>query len=271
MQYLYHAAYLNEKGFGLMESGKQHEAFETFIGAVESISTMAQVMESHRQHQHRALSLLPSSRRRKQQPVSAFSSCILYNDNYDLDGCGSNHSTSSTGSSSHSLCQHSNNFVYNQAFRFTAPRDLSIFFDNSREEGGGQSSPSAAHYIKLYRAILTFNSALTFHQRSIGANESVKKTAEQVACDLYMDAINLLQDCYSTMDSCRVMAAALNNAAILFYELRDFAKFECFQSELHLLLVDMESSFPRCVDPQCLKSLFFNATLLSPPRTAGAA
>jgi hypothetical protein len=287
MQYMYHAASLNENGFALLQSGKQHEAFETFIGAMESISTLTRVLEANGRYghgQHRALSLLPNRRKHKQcraataAPVHVPDS-ILCDESLDygqmsssMNQRGSNNRnqgdpnpTSFQVSVSQPEPYH--NFVYNQAFRFTAPREMLPFFEHNcfRDEG------IRAHYIKLCRAVLTFNSALTFHQRSIGAKESVKKTAETVASDLYLDAMNLLHDCYSTLDSYRVLAATLNNAAVLFYEMQDFERFAWFQTELHQLLVDMESTFPKSVNPLCLKCLFFNATLLTPPQTAATA
>ena len=252
MPFLYHAAFLNEKGAALMKAGKQHEAFETFIVAVETIDKLSQDIKAQRYLPHRAFLALPSSRRRKQSlQTSPCLDCIISCDDtfeklgFHSGSLGSDHVT----------------FVYNQAFRF-APRDLAHF--HGCEE-------TMMHYVKLYRAILTFNSALTFHQRGIGAMESVKSTAESVASNLYLDAVNLLQECFSTLDSCRVLSATLNNAAMLYYEAQDLAKFECFQTELHRLLVDMESSYPKSVDPRCLRCLFFNATLLSVPRTASAA
>lgn len=255
MHFLYHAAYLNEKGAALMKTGKQHEAFETFIAAVESVNTLTQLVESKRYHQHRTLSSLPSIRRRKQcSRLTPSSNCIISCDESFEKPCST--SSSLLGGSGDQVT-----FVYNQAFRF-APREMAHF--ESCDE-------TLLHYIKLYRAILTFNSALTFHQRSIGANESIKHTAESVASNLYLDAMNLLRDCFSTLDSCRVLAATLNNAAMLFYEMQDFDRFECFQTELHRLLIDIETTFPKSVDPRCLRCLFFNATLLSAPKTAGAA
>ena len=194
MHYLYHAAYLNEKGAALMKTGKQHEAFETFIAAVESINTLTQLLESNRYHQHRTLSSLPSSRRRKH--CSPTSNCIIVCDEFEK-------MLPSSGEI---------NFVYNQAFRFT-PRE--VCFDSA------DSTETLSHYIKLYRAILTFNSALTFHQRGIGA---VQQTAHSVASNLYLDAMALLQDCFSTLDSCRVLAATLNNTAMLFFEMQDFER-----------------------------------------------
>lgn len=253
MQFLYHAAFLNEKGSALMKSGKQHEAFETFISAVESINQLTQLVDSKQYLQHRTMSCLPSSRRRKQGRLASPSfDCIISFDDENSEKLGLN--TANFGGDQVT-------FVYNQAFRFT-PREMAHF---------EHCDENMMHYMKLYQAILTFNSALTFHQRTVGAVESVKSTAESVASNLYLDAINMLQECFTTLDSCRVLAATLNNAAMLFYEMQDFEKFECFQEELHRLLVDIESSFPKSVDPRCLKSLFFNATLLSAPRTAGAA
>lgn len=281
MQYLYHAAFLNDKGFALLETGKQHEAFETFIGAVECISTLTHVMGATNRY---CLSLLPSSRRHK--PCGAataapvhFSGSILCDENFDYEqvasvmnprGSNNRNPGDPDPTSFHHVFENQtephHTFVHNQAFRFTAPREMLPCEHHCFHDEG-----TCAHYLKLYRVILTFNSALTFHQRSIGAKESVKRTAEAVASNLYLDAMNLLHDCYFTLDSCRVLAATLNNAAVLFYEMQDFERLAWFQTELGLLLLDMESTFPKSVDPQCLKSLFVNATLLTPPRTAGAA
>lgn len=280
IQFLYHAAYLNDKGCSLMESGKQHEAFETFIQAIESISTLTQVVEARRQQlQHRTLSLLPSQRRkstmhpslhggRRHNDTASSSSggytSVMKTSDFRL--CDEDVERFEMGTTaSHQCCASamagSNvNFVCNRSFRFT-PRESHL----------EHCDETAVHYLKLCQAGITFNSALSFHQRSIGANERLKGTAESVAADLYLDAMNLLKDCFSTPDSCRVLVATLNNAAILFYEMKCYDKFTVFQTELHRLLVDIESSFPQAVDPQYLQCFFFNATLLSTPATAAAA
>ena len=276
IQFLYHAAYLNDKGCSLMESGKQHEAFETFIHAIESISTLSQLVDSRRQQlQHRTLSLLPSQRRKTSMhsswhggirhttssrgrtsvmKTSDFRLCDEDVERFEMGTTSSQHYCASTVAGS------SLNFVCNRSFRFT-PRESHL----------EHCDETAVHYLKLCQAGITFNSALSFHQRSIGANESLKGTAESVAADLYLDAMNLLKDCFSTPDSCRVLVATLNNAAILFFEMKCYDKFAVFQTELHRLLVDIESSFPQAVDPQYLQCFFFNATLLSTPATAAAA
>jgi hypothetical protein len=281
MQYLQHAVFLNDEGLALLESGKQHEAFETFIGAVESISTLTRSLGANNRY---CISLLQSSWRHKPcfasttAPVHFFG-CILYDEDFDYEQIPSLTNQQGSNNRNHGDPCHTSfhhlsvnqtephyNFVYNQAFRFHSPREMLLSENQCFHDEG-----TCAHYLKLYRAILTFNSALTFHQRSIGAEKSVKRTAEAVAADLYLDTMTLLHDCYSTLDSYRVLAATLNNAAVLFYEIQDFERFAWFQTELHLLLLDMESSFPKSVSSRRGKNLLFNATLLTPPRTAGAA
>jgi tetratricopeptide (TPR) repeat protein len=238
-QFIKQAACFNEKGVALLENGKQHEAFEFFIHAIDGISTFTRVLESQAYYtRHHSYSKL-------QNPCSFLLSSreIVENETFD----------------NFSLEDSNCNFLYNQAFRFNP----CINAESLNE--------TTVHYIKLYRAILTFNCALSFHQRSNGVKEDLKKTAERVASDLYLEAINLLKDCYSTLDSCRVLAATLNNAAMLYYELQHFSQFERFQSELHKLLVDIEASFPKSVDSRCIQFLFFNATMLNTPNTAAAA
>ena len=253
-----------------MEAGKQHEAFETFIQAIESISTLTQVVESRRnQPQHRTLQLLPSQRRKSSMKQSLYGSVVIEAGHDATRGammktsdfrlCDDDVETFESGTTCLSIAG-SVNFVCNRSFRFTA-----------RQSHLERCDEAAVHYLKLCQAGITFNSALSFHQRSIGANESLRATAESVAADLYLDAMNLLKDCFSTPDSCRVLVATINNAAILFYEMKCYDKFAVFQQELHRLLVDIESNFPKSVDPHYLQCFFFNATLLSTPATAVAA
>jgi len=68
-QLLLRAAYLNDRGFALMESGNQHEAFETFVVALESMSAMEHSVNERKQQRtaHRAFAALPSHRRQRRE------------------------------------------------------------------------------------------------------------------------------------------------------------------------------------------------------------
>jgi tetratricopeptide (TPR) repeat protein len=239
-RFIQEATYLNEQGLALMASGKQHEAFESFIQAIDSISDYIRMLESKAYYPQRCLPI--NHRKSRFHFFLSLPETVENEAFYD---------------SSHE--DNSFSFLYNQGFRFNP-----CFGNRSIDE-------ASVHYAKLYRAILTFNCALTFHQRSNGVNEDLKRTAETTASELYSEAIDYLKDCYSTLDSCRVMAAIVNNAAMLHYELQNFSQFERFQDELHTLLIDIEVSFPGSVDPRCIKLLFFNATMLNTPKTAAAA
>lgn len=305
-QLLLRAAYLNDRGFALMESGKQHEAFETFVVALESMSAMEHAVAERKQQRtaaHRAFAALPSHRRQRRRgsgnrqnknnsqnsnsnqgskKVDPPCSVLLDDDDHQhrstavLDGAAED---DDDGQDPYRM------FMYNKAFRFLpeyrldynttnnlpiSPSDL----DNDTHDEG---AATARHFIHLYRAIVTFNSALSFHQRSMGAvHPSLKETAQSVASGLYLDAMTLLQTmCYPTLDTSRVLAATLNNAAMLSYDMQQYANFEAMQAMLHKLLVEIQQRFPTAMEqPQhqpSLQCFYFNATLLKTPSTAWAA
>jgi len=269
---LYQAAYLNDKGCALMENGQQHEAFEVFIQAGESIATLTRLVEQRReleQHHHRTLSLLPSRRRKERQIMMGITAGSNYNIMKSSDfsferRCNHRGATVATSASTTTDfgvgLTGRPNYICNQTFRFI-PRESHVECCDE----------TAVHYFKLCQAGITFNSALSFHQRSYGADGSLKGIAQSAASDLYLDAMSLLKDCFFTPDSCRFLVATFNNAAILFLEMNSYDKFKVFQTELHRLLVDIQTSFPGVMEPHHLESFFFNATLLSMPVTAGAA
>lgn len=228
-----------------MRCGKQHEAFETFMNSLGNISTIERAVESQvllDRDQHRVLAFLPS---RKHRQFYLFKKDeVLRRDRF--------HSKDFNDSNS--------GFIYNQPFCFSPlVLDKYVF---------GETGP---HFIRLFRAVVTFNCALSFHQRSINVDHSLRKTAESHAAHLYREAVQLLRGCYATLDASRVLAATLNNAAIISYESQDFFGFSILQKELYQVLIDMESAYPRSVDWRCTMSLYFNATLLTVPRTAVAA
>ena len=307
-QLLLRAAYLNDRGFALMESGNQHEAFETFVVALESMSAMEHSVNERKQQRtaHRAFAALPSHRRQRRRgsgnrqnknnttnshnPTGAKKveppcSVLLDDDHHHLrHASGQSREERAEQEDVEDSQDPYRMFLYNKAFRFLpeyrldynttnnlpiSPSDL----DNDHDE----AAATARHFINLYRAIVTFNSALSFHQRSMGAvHPSLKETAQSVASGLYLDAMTLLQTmCYNTLDTCRVLAATLNNAAILSYEMQTYPNFESMQAMLHKLLVEIQQKFPTAMDQpqhqQSLQCFYFNATLLKTPSTAWAA
>lgn len=250
MHFINKATDLNNKGVALLESGMQHEAFECFTYALENLSRLAQYLQSQaffwkqqQQADHNASSVQLC--RRKRQSYLLQQSEILEKVAFSQKACEIGFSRET--------------FLYNQSFRFNP---VQLF---------GFDEDFCSHFVNFYTAILTFNCALSFHQRSDGVDLELKRTAESYASQLYFEAMEHLRKCYATVDSSIVLTATLNNAAMICYGIHDFEQFCNLQEELHRLLIDTECSFPHAVDTCCMLFFYFNATMLSAPQTAGAA
>lgn len=137
-------------------------------------------------------------------------------------------------------------------------------------------------YQPTYNLLLsacTFNMALSFHQSSRNFVESIKLSALRVALNVYNTVIESVGDGWDTLDvhgdvdAACMLAAALNNKAIICFEMEQYETCEAARAWLVLLLNTFISDTSRSafLTNQDIVNFYRNGLLMVTPSLARAA